>query len=175
MKTKAVFEVIGIFGLTMLLIALVGLSPIGYWERQITNRYFAEYAVMIVVPVIWLVITRRNLASYGLSLRNLLYHLDVAATSFVPVAIASATLAFVDYKHWSGAIVLAGVKIAVLFAVGWLLKRKPTWNGRDFLAGAAILLPCLNLTLRVTLDNAVSAFIFYVFFLGFGEELDNVS
>jgi hypothetical protein len=46
MKTKTVFEVISVFGLTMLLIALVGLSPIGHWERQMTNRYFVEYAVM---------------------------------------------------------------------------------------------------------------------------------
>jgi len=89
MQTKAVFEVISIFGLTMLLIALVGLSPIGYWERQITNRYFIEYALMIAVPLIWLAITRRNLDSYGLSLRNLSYHLDVTATSFLPVAIES--------------------------------------------------------------------------------------
>ena len=126
---------------------------------------------MIAVPVIWLVITRRNLASYGLSLRNLSYHLYVTATSFVPVAIASATLAFVDYRHWNGAIVLAGVKIAVLFAVGWLLKRKPTRNGRGFLVGTAILIPCLNLTSKATLDNAIPAFIFYVFFPGFGEEL----
>lgn len=86
------------------------------------------------------------------------------------MAIASATVAFVDYRHWSGAIVLAGVKIAVLFAVGWLLKRKPTRNGRGFLVGAAILIPCLNLASKATLGNAISAFIFYVFFLGFGEE-----
>ena len=86
----------------MLLIALVGLSPIGYWERQITNRYFVEYAVIIAVPLIWLVITRRNLASYGLSLRDLSYHLDVTATSFVPVAIASAAVAFVDEAQGGG-------------------------------------------------------------------------
>jgi membrane protease YdiL (CAAX protease family) len=86
-------------------------------------------------------------------------------------SIASATLAFVDYRYWSGAIVLAGVKIALLFAVGWLLKRKPTRNGRGFLVGVAILIPCLNLTSKATLDNAISAFIFYIFFLGFGEEL----
>ena len=171
MKIKTVFEVISVFGLTMLLIALVGLSPIGHWERQVTNRYFVEYAVMIVIPLLLLVITRRNLESYGLSLRNLSYHLDMTATAFVPMAIASATLAVVNYRHWSGVLILAGVKIAVLFALGWLLKHKPTQNESGLLVGTAILIPCLNLTSKATVDNAISAFIFYILFLGFGEEL----
>lgn len=170
MKTIAVFEVISVFGLTMLLIALVGLSPIGSWERQVTNRYFIEYTVMLAVPLLLLVVTRRNLTSHGLSLCNLSYHLDVTTTAFVPMAIASATLAFVNYRHWDGALILAGVKLAVLFSLGWLLKRKPTQNESGFIVGAAILIPFLNLASNATLNNAVSAFIFYIFFLGFGEE-----
>ncbi len=86
MKAKAVIEVVIVFSLTLLLIALVSLSPIGNWERQVTNRFFIEYGVMITFPLILLVVARRNLASYDLSLRNISYHLDVTATAFVPVA-----------------------------------------------------------------------------------------
>lgn len=89
MKAKAVIEVVIVFSLTLFLVALVGLSPIGKWERQVTNRFFIEYAVMIAFPLLLLVVARRNLASYGLSLRNISYHLNVTATAFVPVAIAS--------------------------------------------------------------------------------------
>jgi membrane protease YdiL (CAAX protease family) len=171
MKARAVIEVAVVFSLTLFLVALVGLSPIGEWERQVSNRFFIEYAVMIAVPLLSLVVTRRNLASYGLSLRNLRYHLDVTAAALVPVAIASVPLAFVNYRQWSGALVMAGVKIALLFALGWLLKRKPTRNESGILAGAVLLVACSNLTQRITLNNAVSAFVFYIFFLGIGEEL----
>ena len=171
MKARAVVEVVVVFSLTLLLVALVGLSPIGEWERQVSNHFFIEYAVMIAVPLLLLVVARRNLASYGLSLRNLRYHLDVTAIALVPVAFASVPLAFVNYRQWSGALIMAGVQIALLFALGWLLKRKPTRNESGILAGAALLIACSNLAQRVTLNSAVSAFVFYIFFLGLGEEI----
>ncbi len=123
-KAKAVIEVVIVFGLTLALMALVSLSSVGRWERQVTNRFFVEYAVMIIIPLLLLVATRRNLAAYGLSLRNASYHLDIAATAFVPVAIASAVFAIVDYRGWRGALILAALHIAVLFAIGWLLRDK---------------------------------------------------
>jgi len=171
MKARAVIEVVVVFSLTLFFVALVGLSPIGEWERQVSNHFFIEYAVWIAFPLLILVVARRNLASYGLSLRNLRYHLDIAATAFVPVAIASVPLAFVNYKHWWGALIMAGVEIALLFALGWLLKRKPTQNESGILVGAVLLIACSNLTQKATLNNAVSAFVFYIFFLGLGEEL----
>ncbi|MEZ0396881.1 MAG: CPBP family intramembrane glutamic endopeptidase [Anaerolineales bacterium] len=170
-KAKAVVEVVIIFSLTLLLIALVSLSPIGRWERQVSNRFFVEYGVMVVFPLLLLVAARRNLAAYGLSLRNVLYHLDIAATAFVPVAFASVPFAFVDYRQWSGSLILAGVQIAVLFVLGWLLKRKPTQNENGVLVGTILPTLCLQPTLKAGLDNAISAIVFYIFFLGLGEEL----
>ncbi|GIV63984.1 MAG: hypothetical protein KatS3mg045_1323 [Bellilinea sp.] len=170
-KVKAVVEVVIVFGFTLLLIALVSLSPIGRWERQVSNRFFVEYGVMVVSPLLLLVATRRNLAAYGLSLRNLSYHLDVAATAFVPVAIASATFLFVDYREWGGSLILAAVHIAVLFALVWLLKRKPTANENGVLLSIILPIACLELTMEARVGNAISAFVFYVFFLGLGEEL----
>jgi hypothetical protein len=38
------------------------------------------------------------------------------------------------------------------------------------LVGALVLIGRFNLTQQPTLENAISAFIFYIFFLGFGEE-----
>jgi membrane protease YdiL (CAAX protease family) len=170
-KVKVIIEVIIVFSLTLLLIALVGFSPIGKWERQVSNRSFIEYAVMIAFPLLFLVITRRKLASYGLSLRNVSYHLDVTTTAFVPVAIASALLAFINYTKWSGALILAGVQIAVLFALGWLLRRKPTQNENGILVGAVLLITYSNFAQKASLGNAISVFLFYILFLGFGEEL----
>jgi membrane protease YdiL (CAAX protease family) len=171
MKAKAVIEVVIVFGLTLLLMALVGFSPIGKWERHVFHRFFIEYAVMIAFPLLLLAAARRNLASYGLSLRNVSYHLDVTATAFVPVAIAAALLAFINYRQWSGALILAGAQIAVLLALGRLLKRKPTRNENGFMIGALLLITGSNLAPKATWEHAVSALLFYILFLGLGEEL----
>lgn len=171
MKAKAVIEVVIVFGLTLLLAALAGLSPLGEWERRVTNRPFIEYGVMIAFLALLLVATRRDAASYGLSLRNISYHIDIAATAIAPVAVARVPFAFVDYRRWSGALILAGVQIAALFAVGRLLKGKNTRNDTTVLAGAALLIAYSDLASRATAGNAMSAFVFYIFFLGFGEEL----
>ena len=66
---------------------------------------------MIAVPLLILVATRRNLASYGTSLRNFRYHLDIAAAAFVPVAIGIAGTGLVDYTRWWGALIMAGVQM----------------------------------------------------------------
>jgi hypothetical protein len=172
MKAKAVLDVVIVFSLTLFLVALVGISPIGEWERQALNRFFIEYAVMIAVPLIILLVSRRNLAAYGLSLHNPRYHLNIAATAFVPVVFGIFPAAFVDYTTFTGGLIMAVVQIAVLFAVGWLLRRKPTMNESGVLVGAILLIGRSNLTQQTApLGNAISAFIFYIFFLGLGEEL----
>jgi membrane protease YdiL (CAAX protease family) len=171
MKAKAVVEVVVVFSLTLFLVALAGLSPVGEWVRQATNRAFSEYVVMIAVPLLILVVTRRDLTSYGVSLRNFRYHLDIALTAFVPVAFASVPFMFVDETRWDGALIMIGVEIAVLFALSWLLRRKPTRNESGMLVGALLLVNYSSLAGKATVGNGISALLFYIFFLGLGEEL----
>ncbi len=171
MKIKAVLEAVAVFGITLFLIAMVGLSPIGKWERQVLHRVFIEYLVMIAVPLIILLVTRRNLASYGLSMRDVRYHLNVASIGFIPVAISSVALAFVNYQRWSGALIMALVEIAVLFAVAWMLRRKPTRQDSMLMAGGVAVIVLADLAPKGTVGNAISAFVFYLLFLGLGEEL----
>lgn len=171
MKAKAVLEVVVVFSLTLFLVALAGLSPVGEWVRQVSKRAFIEYAVMIAVPLLILLVTRRRLASYGISLRNLRYHLDIAAAAFVPMAIGAAGAGFVNYTLWWGALILAGVEIAVLFILGRVLSSKSARNESGTLVGAIMVIAYSNLAQKATLNNAISALLFYVFFVGLGEEL----
>lgn len=171
MKVKAVIEVFVVFGVTLMLVALAGLSPAAAWVRQVTGRAFIEYAVMTAVPMLILLVKRRDLAASGVSIRNLRYHVDIAATAFVPVAIASVPLAFVKTTEWTGALGMAGVEIAVLVALGRLLRRNATRNEAGMTLGAGLLIACSSLAQTVTAGRAVSALIFYVFFVGLGEEL----
>ena len=123
------------------------------------------------LPLLLLVVARRNLASYGLSLGNLRYHLDIAAAAIVPAAIASVPLALVDELQMSGALIMAGVEIALLVVLGRLLKRKPTRTETGLMVGAILLTTTSTVAGNVSVGNAVSALIFYVFLLGLGEEL----
>lgn len=175
MKAKAVLEVVVVFCLTLFLMALIGLSPLGEWEQQVLGYFYIEYAVMIALPLLILVVTRRNLAAYGITARPLRYHLNIALTCFVPVALSFIPAAFIDHKTWIGALIMAVVQIALLYALGWLLKRKPSRNESGVLVGGIAMLAFSNLAqapaAATGAATAVSAFIFYIFFVGLGEEL----
>lgn len=171
MKAKAVLEVVLVFSLTLLFMALIGLSPLGEWERQVLHRFYIEYAVMIGFPLLILILTHRDLTAYGITARHLRYHLDIALTSFVPLALSFIPIMFFDYKEWLGAVIMVIVQISLLFALGWLLRRKPTRVESRIMVGAVALMAFSNLAQVPALANAISALIFYIFFLGLGEEL----
>jgi membrane protease YdiL (CAAX protease family) len=78
---------------------------------------------------------------------------------------------FVDETRWDGALIMIGVEIAVLFALSWLLRRKPTRNESGMLVGALLLVNYSSLAGKATVGNGISALLFYIFFLGLGEEL----
>ncbi|MCJ7824642.1 MAG: hypothetical protein MUP44_07075, partial [Anaerolineales bacterium] len=154
--------------LTLLLLAALGSSPIGAWQRGVTNRAFLEYALMIAVPLLLLLVSRRNLTRFGVSPQNLRYHLDVAGTAFIPVAVANVAFSFVDYRRWDGALILTAIQIGLLFMLAVLLQHKHTLGEDNALLGLAFVGLAWGVASRATLGNAVSALIFYVLFLGFG-------
>lgn len=170
-KAVAVIETVIVSSLTMLLTAVVILSPLGDWELQAIGYPFIEYLVMMAVPLLWLLITRRDLAAYGLSARNLRYHFEIVGIAFVPVFLANLPFLFLDYRSWSGALILAVIEIALLFALGWLLKRRPSMKESGILVGAALLVSGSEVAQQSVAVKAVLAFVFYIFFLGLGEEL----
>lgn len=88
MKAKAVIEVTVVFSLTLLLVAALGVSPIGEWERRVTDCPFLEYALMIGLPLFLLAVGRRNPAEYGISLNKLKYQLDLLLSGTVDQATA---------------------------------------------------------------------------------------
>jgi membrane protease YdiL (CAAX protease family) len=59
----------------------------------------------------------------------------------------------------------------VPLVLGWLLQRKPTQNANGFLINSVFWISYSNFTQKASIDNAISAFLFYIFFLGLGEEL----
>src|SRR5690606_18187004 len=96
-KLLAVLEVTLVFALVMTLIAIIAPSKAAGWVRNATHNSYLEYIVMIAVPLLILLIARRNLADYGISLKNTRYHFDIAKTTFLPAAVSCVPFAVVNY------------------------------------------------------------------------------
>lgn len=79
-----------------------------------------NHVAFTLVPLAWLAIMRRDLVRYGLSLGNGRADWDVAMSVYVPVALGAAPLGFLNYRSWSGALVLAAIQIFVLI---WVARR----------------------------------------------------
>lgn len=168
-RIGAVIEVLAVFLTTFVIIWLLALLPLG----QVTIR-FLSYTVMIAIPLLILIATRRDLMAYGISFRNLKYHLDLALTAFIPVAVSGAIAGWFlpmvipnAIIRWEGALILSVVEVVVLFWVVWEFRSKPTMG---VVLSALVLLAPLVSQSTIILDRAV-AFIFYLFFLGPGEEI----
>ena len=62
----------------------------------------------------------------------------------------------------------AVIEVSAVFAA---IKRKPTRNESGIIAGEFLLFAISNLTQRAPLDNPISGLIYYLLFVGLGEEL----
>lgn len=170
-KLLAVLEVTLVFALVMTLIAIIAPSKAAGWVRNATHNSYLEYIVMIAVPLLILLIARRNLADYGISLKNTRYHFDIAKTTFLPAAVSCVPFAVVNYRQWGGALILVAVQIALLYVVARMLKNKTSAVGGAAMAVVAFAGNASSFLPKFSIGNAFSALIFYVFFLGIGEEL----
>jgi membrane protease YdiL (CAAX protease family) len=168
-RIAAVIEVIVVCSATLTIIWSCALLPLG----QVASR-FVSYAVKIALPLLLLFATRRDLAAYGISLRNFSYDLDVALTAFIPFAVSGAIYGWLlplvlpsAIIRWEGGLILSAVQVATLFWVARMLRRKPTKGAAPL---ALISLLPLALARANVVDRLVS-FIFYLLFLGPGEEI----
>ena len=131
-KFLAVLEVMLVtFALVPLLtLGLYRLFP-GFetWQTQSLGFPFPVFvdAVMVVIALLAILVRRRPLREYGITFENPKYHLDIAGACFVPVVLASMPFGFgVDHKSWSGALLLAAINIALLFALAqgvWIARK----------------------------------------------------
>lgn len=116
-------------------------------------------------------IRRKKPADYGISFNNIKYHLDIAATCFIPVVLASIPFGFgVNYRSWGSALILAALKIGLLFFLALILRNKPSAPGMGIaITGMLLLLPASGA--GAMLAKSLVIFSTYAIFVGFGEEI----
>lgn len=150
------------------------LAPLADWQKQKLGQYFLAYLAFIVIPVAWLLLTRRRLEDFGITARNFKADVRAALSAFVPFAIAGASLSFVPYTRWSGALIALLIQIGVLFWVAHLLNGKANpKSGLITIVLVSVMLGVLTIWKRLYpgLLQGTAGFVYYLFFLGLGEEL----
>jgi len=127
---------------------------------------------MIVISLTAIKCCHKKPADYGITLKNAKYHLDIAATCFIPVSLSSIPFAFgLDYTSWDGALILASVKIGVLFILALILRKKPSAPDMGIAVIAMLLVLPASGAVDVTAGKVLVLFLTYAFFIGFGEEI----
>ncbi len=162
-----------IFG--VLRLAGLAVMSTGLWQAQGSlERNFLAHSVMMAVPLVWLLVLRRDFSAYGLSLNQPLAAARTAMTIFLPVALANALTGFVDYQSLPGALALAGANVAALVWVARSLRGRGDVN--EGLLTIALFVPtavAFWLMRGAVPDAGRSAlsFICFAFFVGPAEEV----
>ncbi len=170
-KIKAILEVVFVFLLIFLLLAIVKqISVSGEWLYWSWGDL--SHSLFILIPLLLLVMTGRNFASYGIIFKNMRYHLMVVAICFIPFMLSGVLLGYgLDYRSWEGGIIMALIQIILLFVIAWLLRKKPTMSNLGANSAFLIFIPLLLSPGAAPIGKAISSFVYYFFFVGFGEEI----
>jgi membrane protease YdiL (CAAX protease family) len=137
-KTATVAEVTLAFAVVVLLFRAITASRIGRWENQTVHRLFIEYAAMLTITLVFLALTRRNAAIYGVSLANSRLHLGVTVRAFFPMFVVKLALFLIGWEQWLNAAIVSAIIVGALVAIAWLVRDK-TGVGITWIIGALLL------------------------------------
>ena len=172
-KFLALLEIISLRLVILAVVLALYFSPSGSWQKQNLYYTFSTHILYILVPVALLLLLRRQLAGYGITLSNFKADGIAAMSCFFPLAMAGATLGFVPYTTWYGALIEVAIYSAALFFVARLLTRKlDPQSGVITVALAVVMFGGISLwkSMFPGVGRAFSSFAYYLL-VGFGEEI----
>jgi uncharacterized protein len=166
---EVIFVRLLVFGIVL---ALTN-PPLREWQMEHFGHIYTAHASFVLVPLAWLLLTRRNLADYGLTFRNFRADSRTAMSCFLPFAVAGASLGILPYTKPLGALLESLVQIGLLFWVASILRKPDPKSGLLTITLAAVLFTAYGYSqsLLPSLSQAIFSFLFYLPFVGFGEEI----
>ncbi len=169
-KSKAILEVICVYLLVFLAVKVLRITFLGEWQSAHLPKPFLNHILMMVIPLLLLVLTRRSLSAFGISFKNMKCHLKIVLICLIPVLTASSIFAFIDWEKWSGALILGPIYLALLFILAGLLKKQPTL-GNGVTLCALLLFAATSLSSGTITGRSILSFLYHFIFVGFGEEI----
>ena len=183
MRGRSIIEVLAVFSvLHLITISLPGVSGLVRWEQRVLGWSYFTGFLMVLLPILAMILQKREFKLYGLTLRRWETSLDVGLKGYLYLVAPQILLTLLStegaaYRHMDGSLVLSVSMFVTLFLLLRRLtgkKYKPFSSTRVRLLVAAVLLaiPMLvgavygRLTLKV-----FSTILWQLVFGGFGEEL----
>lgn len=179
MKGKSIAEVLLVFILNYLLVWL--LTDVIKAEIAVLGWSYIAGILLILIPVIIILITKRDFGHYGFTLKEWRYNLNIGMKCFLIGMIPGFSLVFLSSAHISyagiiGGLILAAVEIPTILLLLLMLRRSPTEKLPTFRDGLILvfllIIPILlGLGLNKLTSKVVSTVIWQFVFSGFGEEI----
>jgi membrane protease YdiL (CAAX protease family) len=183
MRGRSIVEVLAVFSCFQLItIALQGASGLLRWEQRVLGWSYFTGFLTVLLPTIVIVLQKRELELYGLTLRRWETSLDVGLKGCLYLVAPQILLTLLSsegaaYSHVDGSLVLSFSMIVMLFLLlrciaGENYKPFSSVRTRLLLTVAFLTIPLIagaaygRLTLKV-----FSTILWQLVFGGFGEEL----
>ena len=173
-RILAVVEVILVVASVLGLSRAVSQTPLKAWQEEHVHYLFHGHLLFALLPVLWLLLTRRSLVVYGLTLAHWRDDVAAALSCVFPIALAGASLGFLPYTRWDGALIESAVQVGLLFWVAYLLTRQPDPKSGIITIALALLMfggYSYWKGLYPGTAKGIASFIYYLVFVGFGEEI----
>ncbi len=125
-RLMAAGEVTAVVAAASLLFHTVRLSPLRRWEMALVGVEGVaplEYTVVLMFIFTLLFVTRRRPDAWGLTFRPPGVLLRVVAVALGPFLVLGASLSSVNWRHWSGALVVSLLNLAVLIIIALALRE----------------------------------------------------
>jgi membrane protease YdiL (CAAX protease family) len=172
-KLAAVLEVLTVKGGIFFAIWAFRLTPVWTWQRDLLGYEFFNNGLFFFVPLILLLLKRCDLAAYGLSFKNFRYQLVTALICLIPVGLANMVFSYVNKTTLSGSMILAADHIVLLLVFALLLrKRSLKVNIAALCVFPLFMFANVNGLGAATVQKVLTV-VYFLFFVGFGEEMLN--
>lgn len=183
-KSFAIFEILVVYGVIRAVGGLVRTSGVMDWELQTLGWSYTGSIVFVGIPLLAILLFRRDWAEYGFTLAGWQNNLDIGIKAYlvrmIPIGIFLGAIIWLkaDYRTFPGGAVVAMGEVIGIALMLWVLNRQQEAMA---LASAknnvitAILLLLFPIALGLVLGRlswiVVSTVVWQFIFSGFGEEI----
>ncbi|MBN2549811.1 MAG: CPBP family intramembrane metalloprotease [Anaerolineales bacterium] len=166
-------RILAIFETTLALLLMAAVFRLVRPVGQGSSPYrFLEYALMLVLTLGGLLLSRRDMAAFGVSFRNVKGNFSIFAAAFFPLLAVSAVLSQVDWSIWGGALLVSSLALAMLFLLAWLLKKSPSPGQMGGMAAGLALAPWMFVPEPGSkVSQALLSVVYFYFFVAPAEEI----
>lgn len=185
MKTKllAVLEIVVVYAVTWSLGYALRSTGVVDWELERLGWSYTGMLLFVGIPFLFLLLTRRDLAEYGVNLKDWQFNLDIGIKAYlvrlIPVAFLLGTTVWLGLNYRTlpgGALIAVGEILGIAVMLVVLNRSRPekaaaSARNNILIIVLLLLFPILLAAMRGRLSLLVVSTVFWQFFFsGFGEE-----